>query len=114
MVWVLRRAIATWSAVTGTSYCRRQLDHLVAQRLLAQVGAVLRGVLDRVLELVVRVVGAEQVPRRIGHERHDRQFQQRADHQRVWWNIRSQRVRVKKCANTDTRPLTVAPALSSW
>ena len=26
------------------------------------------------------------------------------DHQRIWWSIRSQRVRVKKCANTDPRP----------
>ena len=78
------------------------------------VAAELRRVAHRVLQAVVRRERVEQVPGRVGQQRHDRQFQDRADHQRVWWNIRSQRVRVKKWANTETSPLTVAPALSSW
>ena len=71
-----------------------------------------RRLLHRILELVVRDVRASDAPRGVGDERDDGQLEDEL-YQRIWCSMRSQRVRVKKCTNTDPSPFSVSPVLSS-
>jgi len=90
---------------------RRQLQDARAQLVVGAFATILRELLDGVLESIMRQVRRADTLGRVGDRRRDEQLDDQL--QWIWCSIRSQRVRVKKWANTEMSPLIVAPVPSS-
>src|SRR5439155_16596250 len=101
--------VRDWNVVSGS-----HLEHAIVNFFVRLGAAELRRLRDRVGEAIVLRVRHPDAPGPIRENRHNRQAEGSFDHaQWIWCSMRSQRVRVKKCANTETRPFNVAPAPSS-